>query len=373
MNVHIIRTEDVDEQLVKKVLFVLNAVPGPVKYLKGKGYIDEDSLEPNLERIKKEEFNQICCEVLFMLCPKEMIPEKAKVVSWDKLFKACNMYREEYDIGDDEFVVLLTGLSNKNNWFSAFDTKLRRDAFIQTTLWDFYSPGNEVYPIVYEIAANVLQSRMFDSYDELLQKTHPEPIGCMNDINQDKRNITFKLRTGDICESCQQIIAEKKIDVMLVQQVFSIFNKIRSEMLYLQQFRMNLAPGKIIIDMMKKALLFPDYKEVMVKLTPLEMTVYLVLFRYENGLTFAEFTDHIAEMEELYKNLTASASLVELKKNIENLAWNNDGSLSQKISNINRKLAIGLGNDVSGFYKIQGAAGEPRVIPIDRKLVSVDE
>ena len=103
------------------------------------------------------------------------------------------------------------------------------------------------------------------------------------------------------------------------------------------------------------------------------MTVYLVLFGYENGLTFAEFTDHIAEMEELYKNLTASASLVELKKNIENLAWNNDGSLSQKISNINRKLAIGLGNDVSGFYKIQGAAGEPRVIPIDRKLVSVDE
>lgn len=371
MNVHILRTPDVDEELVEKVLEILNAVPGPMKYLKCKGYIDEYSLKPIVERITKEEFNQICCDIKFMVGSGKKIPEEAKVVSWQMLFRACQEYREECDIGDDEFVVLLTGLSNKNNWFSVFDTEHRRDAFIQTTLWDFYIPGNEVYPVVYEVAANVLQSRMFDSYDELLQKTHPEPIGCMNDINQDKRNITFKLRTGDICAACQKIIAEKKVDVMLVQQVFSIFNKIRSEMLYIQQFRMNLAPGRIIVDLMKKALLFPDYNGVLVKLTPLEMTVYLILFRYEKGLTFAEFTDHLAEMEEFYSDLTSSANLVELKQNIENLAWNNDGSLSQKISNINRKLTSGLGNDLSGFYKIQGASSEPRVIPIDRKLVSV--
>lgn len=319
-------------------------------------------------------FNEVVFRVKGTVFPgKRRLPNFVKVVSWNKLFKACRNYREEYDIGDDEFVVLLTGLSNKKNWFSAFEPERRWDAFIQTSLWEFYIPGENVYPVTFEVTANVLQSRMFKSYAELLEKTHHEPVGCMNDINKDKRNITFKLRTGDICEDCQRIIAERKIDVMHVQQSFSIFNRIRSEMMYLQQFRSKLAPGKMIIDMVKKVLRFPDYKHAEVKLTPLEMTTYLILIKHENGITFPEFTDYQSEMEELYKGLTNSASLVGLKKNILNLAWNNDGSLSQKISNINRKITGKLGFEVSKFYRINGGASEARAITVDRDLVSIKE
>jgi len=62
-------------------------------------------------------------------------------LTWDELFEQCNNYRKKNDDGDQEYVILLTEVSNDKNWFSAADPGSIKNFFVQTSHWDFFIPG----------------------------------------------------------------------------------------------------------------------------------------------------------------------------------------------------------------------------------------
>jgi len=194
----------------------------------------------------------------------------------------------------------------------------------------------------------------------------------MNDLCLNKRNITFKLRTGDICEDCQKIIHEKEIDIFLVQQVFRIFNGIRSEMQYMQRFKSNLSPGRLMVKGYNRKILFPDFDYRELNLNPLEKTIYLLYLKHPKGIRFSNFPLYFDEIYEIYNQVSSAGSLPQIKNNVINLIQNEDGGISQKISRVNRKIIDLLGEDLARFYKIDGPKAEPRQILLDRNMVIWD-
>lgn len=90
----------------------------------------------------------------------------------------------------------------ENNWFSStiYENNI---AFITTCDWEFISKIQVVPYIAYEIVENLLQM--------LIGKMvfHNDTRGCINDMCALKTDISFKIRTADICNECLDIVNQK--------------------------------------------------------------------------------------------------------------------------------------------------------------------
>ncbi len=90
----------------------------------------------------------------------------------------------------------------------------------------YFLPGEEIFPVACEVAADPLQHLTFNNYKELSEVVHQEPRDYMNDFCADKREVTFKLRTGDICEDCRKISRINRIIVKWPGEDLARFYKI---------------------------------------------------------------------------------------------------------------------------------------------------
>jgi len=189
MKIILTRSADVDSTLFAEVANFLQAVPGSVI-----------SAIP-ISTIK-------------------MIPDGSdnewKTPEFDDFFGKCDGLRQfsGQPIDKDDIVVLLTGIPNDQNWFSAFQLPTsKRNIFICTEDWEYYIPKPKVhYAIAYQVVENCLQVLMDLDYKK--EENHPyihvKSRGCLNDFCGDKRDVILKIRTADICETCVDKIKEIK-------------------------------------------------------------------------------------------------------------------------------------------------------------------
>lgn len=176
MKITLTATPDVEPQLLEDVLGLLTAAPsGPIQF----DFVQDLPVE----------FNQDGFE-------------------FDAFFDACRAWRRQTHRPDHEYVFVLTGLRNAPNWFSHIDKEAGgRSAFLFTGDWEFYTPrAHPKYPLAAEVVVNQLVMMLHEKVGEqtLGGMLHMAPVGCVLDFCEWKPEITFKLRTGDICEECMQ-------------------------------------------------------------------------------------------------------------------------------------------------------------------------
>src|SRR5205809_5564178 len=128
MEVHLVRSEEVDLKLVGDVLDILRSVPGPISFCANVdnaiNILEEDT---EIEILEEEEFGKIkadcesenCCS----LAIEYDFPLRRNTITWRSLFKKAAEYRKENKIPADEFVLLLTDIANEKNWFSMLDNR----------------------------------------------------------------------------------------------------------------------------------------------------------------------------------------------------------------------------------------------------------
>ena len=155
-----------------------------------------------------------------------------EILSWQSLFAECAHFRQASNIPLEDFVVLLTSRKNDMNWFSAYDSNGSNSVFIGTDDWEYYVPSESKYPIAYEVIVNLLQKMTCSNIEEMIQYAHMTPRGCINDMCEWKPEITFKLRTADICEDCLQLLNDHGVEPGIIQQALAIFDAIRQEVLF---------------------------------------------------------------------------------------------------------------------------------------------
>ncbi len=198
MKTRIIRTVQLHQSILRKVIEGLSPVTGPIIFI--------EERKPLM--FQEDEFD------------------------WDTFFSKCTEYRQSNEFSKDDFLIVLTELRNDANWFSAFSETGERTIFIHASDWETYLYSEPEFPIAYEVVANVLQSLMYIKLGKQFSKyVHEEPIGCFNDMCRWKPDITFKLRTGDLCNDCLTILLSI-IQKDIIEQSIGIFESLRKKMLF---------------------------------------------------------------------------------------------------------------------------------------------
>ncbi len=335
MMVHLIKSKEVDAELLDEVVKVLNSIKGPIKYK-----ADQNIVEIN----------------------------STHLVSWNILFDVCSDYRKKHAIDKNDFVLILTGIPNSFNWFSSLDEKFPTNGFVHVADWSKYLECPSIYPVAYLIVALILQKYMFSNYAELLASVHHEPLGCINDFCSVKKEIILKLRTADICGSCFKQLMQNNTPSLLIDQVQATMETIRVRMLYSQNFRRPKLISRLQIK--RNELILKDYENISITLRPLEMCLYVLFLRYQGGIRLVDLIDYKEEIMTIYATLSNASLKEDIISRVSQLVDINSNSASEKISKIKFYFTKLIGADLADQYIIQGKNAEEKIIKINRdKLI----
>ena len=373
MDIHLIRSSEVDKQLFTKVVDLLQSISGPIRVCCEQEELinfDNDELQniiiPDEEKWFRQEkvvYNYIAKESAMM----PDFPLERKTASWESLFKKAAKYRLDKLIPSDQFVFLITDIPNKSNWFAALDVNNPFNGFIHADDWEYIIDCSAAFPVAYEVLALLLQKHLFNGVMELRQKVHGTSIGCVSDLCMNKREIILKLRTADICPSCMHTLKEQ-LPLNVIHHARMIMESLRVKMLFAQNFRQDVPLSRLIITPQKK-LFLPDFDNQEVKLRPLEKALYFLFLENPDGIFLSNLCDHREKLYTIYTRLSNRGMLDEMKIRIDNMTNVLTNSASEKISRIRQVFEELIGQDLAEHYVIRGEVGEAKKIAIERNLV----
>jgi hypothetical protein len=367
MKVHLLKSAEVSTDLFTKVVGFLKSIPGPIEFIfdiHATTYFEDE--EVYMYQIRDEKhFEKKMAPMESKLSEHNFrsFPLERETVTWDALFKKCKQYRKNNNLPDNEFVLLLTDVANKQNWFAALDESMPYNGFIHTDDWDYYIKCSAAFPIAYEVIALVLQKHMFNGLYELRTRVHENPIGCVNDLCIHKREIILKLRTGDVCEDCIEKAAGK-MSVHELHHALHIMSSLREKMLFAQNMKKFSPLSTLKIDTKYKIFL-PEFNNIEIKLRPLEKALYFLFMRYADGIYHSSLSDHRTELYEIYASISTMGDLTEMKYRIDDMVNALNDSASQKISRIKRVFEDAIGPDLAKHYYIKGESGQKKKIDLE--------
>jgi hypothetical protein len=296
-------------------------------------------------------------------------PKSYHKVSWDTIFDQCQEYRIREHISENDFIILLTEHSNEYGWFTAGDPKGQRNLFVHTAFWDNYTGSDHRYPVAYHVASAVLMRLTFSNYSDLNAHLHREARGCINDFCAEKKRVSLKLRTADICPACIDLMDERNVDKAVIRQVLSIIEGIRDQMLFKSRWKLDPKPLKLQVKGESKRIIFPELGNLEVKFTPLEKTLFLLYLNHPEGIRLVDLSDLKPELKRIYSSLYNGSDPTMVDSNIASLSNPLSNSASEKLSRIKSKFINGLGADLAFFYYPIGENTQPRKITIKRNLI----
>jgi len=385
MKVHLIKDSEVGKDVFSEVVDLLQSIDGPIEFFYDtKNTIDftEDDVVESLALQQKSFEKSIPPEerIYANIRPSRSIefefrpfrnftfPLFRKTTKWSTIFNKCKDYRTRNSIPNNEFVILLTEVSNTNNWFASLDEKMPFNGFIHTADWNHFIKCQDSFPIAYEVLALVLQKHMFNDYNEARTSVHVESVGCVNDLCLEKKNIIIKLRTADICQGCMDKL-KGKLSIAEIQHALNIMESLRVKMLFSQNVNQNITLSKLLIDDNNRIFL-PDFGNIEIKLRPLEKAIYILYLKHPEGIGLSFLCDHKEELYNIYANLSSIGDLQEMKARIDDIVNVTKNSGVEKISKIKAAFIKAIGEKLAKNYYIHGGNGELKKIDLDRNLVN---
>ena len=386
MKVHLIKDGEVGKDTFSEVVDLLQAISGPIEFYYDSNNIVNFTVEDVIESkvLHKDIFGtsiQASAQIEnYKYPPKRSInvydsrplkifsfPFSRKTTKWITIFDKCNTYRLNNNIPNNEFVLLLTEVSNTNNWFASLDEKMPFNGFIHTSDWNHFIKCQDSFPIAFEVVALVLQKHMFNDYNEARCSVHLDPIGCINDLCLEKKNIILKLRTADICPDCMNKL-RGKLSIAEIQHALNIMESLRVKMLFSQNFKQNTPLSNLVIDN-KNRIFLPDFGNIEIKLRPLEKALYRLYLNHPEGIGLSFLCDYREELYKIYSNLSSIGAFEEMKGRIDDMVNVTKSSAVEKISKIKSAFVKAIGENLAKHYYIHGGNGELKKIDLDRELV----
>lgn len=123
-------------------------------------------------------------------------------------------------------------------------------------------------------------------------------------------------------------------------------------------------------------IILPDYHDMTIKMEPLVKAVYILFLRHEEGILFKCLSDYREELYDIYvdirkksNNSGAHLSEEKIRQSIEALTNPLSNSINEKCARIRQAFTLQFDESLAESYFIDGNRGEPKKIPLDRKLV----
>ena len=290
--------------------------------------------------------------------------------SWSSHFKRIALLRVDREISRDAYVFDITGLPNNKNWFS-FGNE-HRNHYIHGEDWDLFTGTEPHFPVAFLVASNTLKSAMFANLDEMLGGLHEKTIGCISDLCIDKREITMKMRTADVCPACMKLlkagIDQGRIVGADAQHLMRIMDAIRHNLLFRSRFELDKRPSRLAIRGYKQHLFLVDAGDVRVPLNPIQRAIYITLLMHEEGVDPVHL-DSRAWIEELSERYARTSGVDDWSRVRETVrGWSDPATFNQHISRIRSAFRNTLGAELAAPYLPVTEVGLRRV-PLDRSLV----
>jgi hypothetical protein len=363
MNVYLVRSEEMPIGKYNQVAEYLNQFDGPIKFnydIEEVPENEEEIFEQNVELIK------------YTIGDYEPKYDEA----FNHYFQQCLSFRDEKgNIKSSDLVILLTNQRNENNYFGYCDD-LVKNVFIQCSNWNFIFGEEEFNPtlaISYEVIAWTLRSLIFRHKVELTSYVNSIPKGCIMDMCREKKDISFKMRTGDISPAILELIRNRRINPSQTNQLFNGMEKIRSGIIFRERIGVTNNETRLRVQLNRKKLEFVlvDFGDLSVGFTPVEIIIYLVFLAHPDGFRVQNFGDQPRDvLYKIFSNVYVKKDDDEIDELISRYS---DGMkvdlLYQNIARINRKLTKILPSTIVNKYLIKGERNGDYKISLNRELV----
>lgn len=354
MKVFISSTPEVEKSVVDEVFELLSKVPGPIEFLQLLSLSDEIL----------EEFVNISLPI-----------NKRSSLTFDELFEICSAYRRYYlhseSITKNDFVVILTSAPNEHLWYSAFNSK---NIFIDINDWEKYTGKNPKFGIAYQVMENIFQSLM--NLNIKLGEVESEPnvhwhsIGCINDMCQDKSNIILKLRTADICDSCQERFINSGNSLEIGVHIQGEIENIRKGIVRKFLEKGDVRPKNI--EVRKAGKIYKVYVEGFnnpLDFEAISRTLYVFFLKNLEGVNQYDLNKNYDSLKELYFKIRRGGDETTLK----NLtAFGDKSSFYSTVSEVNKTLNSTLGEALVEFYLVK-KVNDVYKISIDKDYINIDK
>lgn len=123
-------------------------------------------------------------------------------------------------------------------------------------------------------------------------------------------------------------------------------------------------------------IILPDYHDMTIKMEPLVKAVYILFLRHEEGILFKCLSDYREELYDIYVDIRKKSnnngvhlSEEKIRLSIEALTNPLSNSINEKCARIRQAFTLQFDESLAESYFIDGNRGEPKKIPLDRKLV----
>jgi hypothetical protein len=381
MKIHLLRSPELKEETYRNVFNLLTQFRGSFQFIPSELESDFEDIEVDYRsptfskrfeafkrnhphRAEKKE------RTLFDEFRNEFETKK-NYKTWEQLFGECETYRKKYGIPNDELVILLTNFGNEENWFGAVSPSMK-NYFIQTSQWDYFF-GSEMdirFPIAYEVVSWVLRYLMFDTDKEIINNIHFQSIGCFMDFCEDKSEITIKMRTADVCESCMQRIIQRDIPSQKLQQIFDIIDGIRASMTFKSRVKIMNKPSRIEIRGFSHKIFLLDIGNLELPLNPKQRTLFLFFLNHPEGVELKCLSDYREEITALYRRFTKYSNPRQIQEAIDLLLDTTvDNNINETITRLNNSIRNTVSEHLAHYYCITGPRGGKKAIKLDREYV----
>jgi hypothetical protein len=157
----------------------------------------------------------------------ELVPDVGKAFSWENAFKSLHEIRRVHDIPADEIVYLLTALPNENNWYSFEDPNFHCNAVGHVGDFSWVTRASSEVISAHYVLKTVFNMLLANAGLNWADYMHEEMRGCFYDFCEEKSQLDFKLRTGDICGDCMGVFAKIGVPDELLKQAVDIMESLR--------------------------------------------------------------------------------------------------------------------------------------------------
>jgi len=346
MKAHLIKSEEVSSELFERVMKLLQAVPGEIKFT-----YDKESAQ--------------------ITHPKNAIgTEIEKLSTWKELFTKSSVYRDKNKIAPDEFCLLLTDTRNERNYFAALEDTMPFNGFVHTGDWDLIIDCPPEFPIAHVVLTIMLLKYLNREKDYHDFEFHRQARGCISDFCEKKTDILYKLRMADICKSCMNGLMNK-LSLPVVTHAWKIMESLRPKMLDIQNFQQATKPSRLKITRNFEIIL-EDFDKKKIVLSPLEKALYFLFLKYPDGIYLSCLPDYRKELYEIYGALSNRGDLIVMHNRINEMTRLTNNNASEKLSKIRKAFRDAIGDELAQHYIIDGENAQLRKISIDRSLVIME-
>ncbi len=244
MKVHITATSEVNPEILNEVHKTLSKVQGPIKF-------------SQLRPAPNNEIENVIGQF-----------ENCQPLVFNVFFRICDHYRAIRSINIEDYVIVLTNLTNKGLWFSSFNNK---NIFIYVGGWSDLTTTPLKNVLAYQVISNIFHSLAGIDPEKFEDdpNAHIKSIGCISDFCNDKSEIMLKFRTGWICNDCLENVLNNVADKEIVKHMHSTIQYLRNAFVHFQFEETIEKPLKLSIDDNLK--LYIGYNEI--ELEALQKTI----------------------------------------------------------------------------------------------------